>query len=142
MSEWILFLLQNSCATLDTYLRGPLSHYLLNVSTAAELCSQTLCGSNGRCLRKNPDSDVYLHLDPRTHTISRHGDKLTVTKESGEAEITFQKDFQCQCYSGYQGDGCNEIDPLRQKVHKGMATQTIASALQCVIFLIISLLLC
>lgn len=143
MSECILFLLQDSCAKLDTYLRGPLSHYLLNVSMAAELCSQTLCGSHGRCLRRNPNSDVYLHLNPHTHSIIRQGDKLTVTGELGEAEeTTFQKDFQCQCYSGYQGDGCNQIDPLHQKVQKGMATQHIASTFQCVILLIISLLLC
>ncbi|XP_039972087.1 hyaluronidase-2 [Xiphias gladius] len=128
-----------SCSDLDAYLRGPLSQYLLNVSMAAELCSQTLCGSHGRCLRKNPDSDVYLHLNPLTHSIIRQNGKPTVTGELGEAEMmSFQTEFQCQCYSGYQGEGCDQTDPLHQR---GTAAQAMASAPQCVILLIISLLL-
>ncbi|XP_071350370.1 hyaluronidase-2 [Trachinotus anak] len=131
---------KNSCADLDAYLRGPLSQYLFNVSTAAELCSQTLCASHGRCLRKNPDSDVYLHLNSLTHSIVRENGKLAVTGELGEAVVTsFQTNFQCQCYSGYQGEGCDQTDPLHQR---GTAAQTMASALQCVILLIVSLLLC
>ncbi|XP_038552795.1 hyaluronidase-2 [Micropterus salmoides] len=131
---------KNSCSNLDVYLRGPLGQYLLNVSTAAELCSQTLCASRGRCLRKNPDSDVYLHLNPLHHHIIEQSGKPTVTGELGEAEKrSFQTEFQCQCYSGYQGEVCEQSDPLHQR---GTASQTLASALQCVILLIISLLLC
>ncbi|XP_029006409.1 hyaluronidase-2 [Betta splendens] len=130
----------NSCAQLDSYLRGPLSQYLLNVSTAAELCSQALCASHGRCLRKNPDSDVYLHLNPDSHTIVAEGGKPTVKGELGEEEKTaFQRNFQCQCFSGYEGDGCSHIDPLHQE---GTATQTTAPTLQCAILVIVSLLLC
>lgn len=134
-----LFPLQTSCSSLDAYLRGPLNQYLLNVSTAAELCSQTLCGSRGRCQRKNPDSNVYLHLDPLSHSISRPGGKLTVIGELGEAEKkSFLMEFQCQCYSGYQGVGCSQIDPVHQR---SMAAETAASALPCVVSLIISILL-
>ncbi|XP_073325387.1 hyaluronidase-2 [Pagrus major] len=126
---------KTSCSNLDEYLRGPLSQYLLNVSTAAELCSQSLCASHGRCLRKNPDSDVYLHLNPFNHTIIRQGGKPTVTGELGEAEKErFQAEFQCQCYSGYKGEGCN------QTLVPSKATDP--AALPCVILLIISLLLC
>ncbi|KAF0034813.1 hypothetical protein F2P81_012571 [Scophthalmus maximus] len=70
---------KTSCSDLEAYLRGPLSQYLVNVSTAAELCSQTVCGSHGRCLRRNPDSDVYLHLNPLTHSITRQNGKPAVT---------------------------------------------------------------
>ncbi len=134
-----IFSLKTSCSNLDVYLRGPLNQYLLNVSTAAELCSQTLCASHGRCLRKNPDSDVYLHLNPLTHSIVGQSGNWTVAGELGEAEKTsFQTEFQCQCYSGYQGAGCDQTDPLHQR---GAASQTMASALQCVTLLIISLLL-
>ncbi|XP_023260277.1 hyaluronidase-2 [Seriola lalandi dorsalis] len=128
---------KNSCSDLAAYLQGPLSKYLFNVSTAAEQCSKTLCGSHGRCLRKNPDSDVYLHLNSGSHSITRVEGKLTVTGEA--ATTSFQTDFQCQCYSGYQGEGCDQTDPLHQR---GTATQSMASALQCVILLIISLILC
>ncbi|XP_042362967.1 hyaluronidase-2 [Plectropomus leopardus] len=131
---------KDSCSDLDAYLRGPLNQYLLNVSTAAELCSQTLCGSHGRCLRKNPDSDIYLHLNPLHHTITTHGGKPRVIGELGEEEKTsFHSNFQCQCYSGYQGVGCDQTDPLHQR---GTAGQIMASALHCVILLIVSVLLC
>ncbi|MEQ2171843.1 hypothetical protein GOODEAATRI_014709, partial [Goodea atripinnis] len=107
---------------------GTLGRYLLNVSTAAELCSQTLCGSHGRCLRKHPDSDVYLHLSPLTHSLKRQNGKLTVTGELGDAEgMLFKTDFQCQCYSGFQGEGCDHKDPLHQR---GAAAPTRTSALQ------------
>lgn len=135
MTLYFPFSFQNSCSDLDVYLRGPLSQYLLNVSTAAELCSQTLCASNGRCLRKNPDSDVYLHLNPLTHSIISQGGKQTVNGELGEAEKTsFQAEFQCQCYSGYHGERCDQRDTPSQA--------TSLSAQKYVILLIISLLLC
>lgn len=130
---------KDSCSDLDIYLRGPLSQYLLNVSTAAELCSQTLCGSHGRCLRKNPDSEVYLHLNPLHHSIITQDGKPRVIGELGDEEKTnFNTSFQCQCYSGYQGVGCDQKDPLHQR---GTACQIMVSALQCAILLIISVLL-
>lgn len=130
---------RNSCSDLDAYLRGALSQYLLNVSTAAELCSETVCGSHGRCLRKHPDTDVYLHLNPASHTIITRGGKPTVDGELGEEEKrNFQTQFQCQCYSGYQGEGCDETDPLHQR---GTASPIAASLLQSVILLILSVLL-
>lgn len=139
VSRWLTVFLpspQTSCLDLDKYLRGPLSQYLVNVSTAAELCSQALCGSHGRCLRRNPDSDVYLHLNPLTHGIIRQNGRPTVTGELSEADVKmFQRDFQCQCYSGFQG--CNQTDPLHQK---GNAAQTTASAAHCVFLLIVFLL--
>ncbi|XP_028261754.1 hyaluronidase-2 [Parambassis ranga] len=129
---------KTSCSDLDAYLRGTLGQYLLNVSTAAELCSQTLCGSHGRCLRRNPDSDVYLHLNPLTHSIKGENGKPTVTSELSKADkMSFQTEFQCQCYSGFQGEGCDQTDPRHQR---GRATQTVSSALQCVILLIVFLL--
>lgn len=126
---------QTSCFNLNVYLQSVLSQYLLNVSTAAELCSQNLCASHGRCLRKNPDSDVYLHLSPLTHSISSRGGKPTVSGELDEAEKTrFQTEFQCQCYSGYEGVGCEQSTlPSRAAC---------PSALQCVILLFVALLLC
>lgn len=131
---------KTTCSDLDKYLRGTLSQYLLNVSTAAELCSQTLCGSHGRCLRRNSNSNVYLHLNPLTHGIVKKNGKLMVTGELGKADgLSFEADFQCQCYSGYQGELCDQTDPLHQK---GTATRATAVALQCLILLIVCLLIC
>uniref|UniRef100_A0A146ZW78 Hyaluronidase n=1 Tax=Fundulus heteroclitus TaxID=8078 RepID=A0A146ZW78_FUNHE len=131
---------KNTCSDLNAYLQGTLSPYLLNVSTAAELCSRALCGSHGRCLRRRPDSDVYLHLNPLTHRLERHGGRLTVSGELGDADrMDFEADFQCQCYSGFQGEGCDLEDPLHQR---GAAAPTrTPAALQCVILLITFVLL-
>ncbi|KAM9410492.1 hyaluronidase-2 [Pholidichthys leucotaenia] len=132
---------KTSCSDLDKYLRGTLSQYLLNVSTAAEHCSQELCGSRGRCLRKILDGDVYLHLSPLTYSISRQKNgKLVVTGEPSETDRKrFEAEFQCQCYSGYKGEGCKQNDLLYQK---GMAVRATTSAWLGVILLIVCLLLC
>lgn len=129
---------RTSCSDLDAYLRGTLSQYLLNVSTAAELCSQTLCGSHGRCLRKNPDSDVYLHLNPLSHSIAGQSGKPTVTGELSDADkMRFQEEFQCQYYSSFEAEGHNQTDPVHQR-----GTAARATASQCVMLLIVFLFLC
>ncbi|XP_050969291.1 hyaluronidase-2 [Labeo rohita] len=105
-----------SCSSLNQYLRGPLGRYLLNVSTAAEQCSRFLCTSHGRCLRRHADKDTYLHLDPQTHTIVGQGKELHVKGDvSAEEQQRMSEDFQCQCFSGYQGERCDHEDPLQQR---------------------------
>lgn len=100
---------QASCSRLNDYLRGPLGQYLLNVSTAAEQCSEIMCKTHGRCLRKTQDSDVYLHLSPSTHSITGLDGRLKVTGTPGQAERNlFRTHFQCQCYSGYSGEACDQ----------------------------------
>uniref|UniRef100_A0A8C1TBF2 Hyaluronidase n=1 Tax=Cyprinus carpio TaxID=7962 RepID=A0A8C1TBF2_CYPCA len=106
----------DTCSNLNQYLQGPLGRYLLNVSTAAEQCSRFVCSSNGRCLRRHPDTDTYLHLDPQTHTIVGQGSELRVKGDvSVEEQQRMSKDFQCQCFSGYQGERCDLEDPLQQR---------------------------
>jgi len=115
--------LQTSCFTLNKYLMGPLGRYLLNVSTAAEQCSQMLCKSHGRCLRKVPDSDVYLHLSPSTHRITSQSGKLKVTGMPGQAELAvFRTHFQCQCYSGYRGDACEQKERGQNRASSVLGT--------------------
>ncbi|CAJ1050702.1 hyaluronidase-2 [Xyrichtys novacula] len=98
-----------NCKSINGYLQGPLGRYLLNVSTAAEQCSQEVCKSRGRCLRKIPDKDVYLHLSPKTHSITSQDGRLKVAGSPGRAELDdFRTHFQCQCYSGYRGETCAE----------------------------------
>lgn len=98
-----------NCKSINGYLQGPLGRYLLNVSTAAEQCSQELCKSHGRCFRRIPDNDVYLHLSPSTHSIIHQDGQLKVSGSPGRAELSvFRTHFQCQCYSGYGGETCAE----------------------------------
>lgn len=107
-----------SCSSINQYLRGPLGQYLLNVSTAAEQCSRFLCSSHGRCLRRHADTDTYLHLDPKTHTIVGQGSEMRVRGDLGvEEHRRMTKDFQCQCFSGYQGERCDLEDPFQQRGH-------------------------
>lgn len=138
----VSFSLQTSCFSLNEYLQGPLGRYLLNVSTAAELCSQRLCGSQGRCLRRHPDTDAYLHLSPLTHSIvSLENGKFNVQTlgQLGEEDIMgFQREFQCQCYSGYQGEGCGQRDPLQQR---GIAPSVMGTWVHCLLLLLLTLLL-
>lgn len=96
-----------SCSNLNEYLKGSLGRYLLNVTTAAELCSKTLCQFHGRCHRKVPDQDEYLHLNPLSHSIIYQNGQLKVKGAAGKTDIThFRTHFQCQCYTGYRGEGC------------------------------------
>ncbi|XP_051932837.1 hyaluronidase-2 [Hippocampus zosterae] len=97
----------SSCSALKDYLSGALGRYLLNVSTAAEQCSRARCNMHGRCLRNQPDEDVYLHLSLSTHSISWQDGHLKVNGKPGEPELAlFRQHFQCQCYTGYHGEAC------------------------------------
>lgn len=103
--------LQATCSSLNEYLRGPLGRYLLNVTSAAEQCSRNLCGFRGRCLRKQPNTDTYLHLSASTHRIERQANTLKLTGQMSEEELgRLRDDFQCQCYNGYSGDDCSVKD--------------------------------
>ncbi|XP_054641640.1 hyaluronidase-1 isoform X2 [Dunckerocampus dactyliophorus] len=53
-----------TCNAVKWYIDDTLGPYLVNVTAAATLCSQVMCSSRGRCVRRDPKSRVYLHLDP------------------------------------------------------------------------------
>ncbi|KAI5607138.1 hyaluronidase-2 isoform X2, partial [Silurus asotus] len=101
---------KESCSGLSEYLRsGALGRYLLNVSSAAEQCSELLCGWRGRCLRRLSDTDTYLHLSARTHTLEMRGGQLAVRGRMDQEELKkLNEDFQCQCYTGYTGPSCSQ----------------------------------
>ncbi|XP_061074934.1 hyaluronidase-2 isoform X1 [Conger conger] len=102
-----------SCHSLNDYLQGPLGQYLLNVSTAAEQCSRALCAGRGRCLRRRPGDGAYLHLNPGSQRIVSEGPGvLRVSgRPSAEDAAQLRPLFHCQCYSGYQGEGCARPGP-------------------------------
>lgn len=111
-----LLSLKVSCSSLAEYVRGPLGRYLLNVSSAVEQCSHSVCGSRGRCVRRRPDSDSYLHLDPQSHRIVVRGKRLAVEGHMGPGELkSIREDFICQCFSGYHGYNCELQDPQFDK---------------------------
>ncbi|XP_078402320.1 hyaluronidase PH-20-like [Cetorhinus maximus] len=96
----------HTCTMLQSIVDNVLSHYVLNVTHAARLCSRALCRNKGRCLRKNWESSDYLHLNPNNFKIRR--------KESGRLAVIGQaslndlqqmaEKFTCQCYVGKNCD--------------------------------------
>nr|XP_033782565.1 hyaluronidase-4-like isoform X2 [Geotrypetes seraphini] len=104
-------LTQSNCLIVQKYLKTTLGPYIINVTTAAKLCSQFICNNHGRCLRKNPDLDTYLHLnsdsfkiqvaqmDSRSY-VSVRGSMNQYQKEK------MKEEFTCHCYEGWTGDNC------------------------------------
>ncbi|NXC35665.1 HYAL1 protein, partial [Campylorhamphus procurvoides] len=97
------------CLRLKDYVEGPLGHYVVNVTASADLCSQALCSSHGRCVRRE-NKNGFLHLDPFRFTIDLHGSKpwlVHQSLESGEDVSQLDKEFSCQCYDKWQGPRCD-----------------------------------
>uniref|UniRef100_A0A3P9HWC5 Hyaluronidase n=1 Tax=Oryzias latipes TaxID=8090 RepID=A0A3P9HWC5_ORYLA len=46
------------------FVQKVLGPYIMNITTATQLCSASLCQGRGRCVRLDPDSSAYLHLPP------------------------------------------------------------------------------
>uniref|UniRef100_A0A8C3QHY2 Hyaluronidase n=1 Tax=Cyanoderma ruficeps TaxID=181631 RepID=A0A8C3QHY2_9PASS len=75
------------CLRLKDYVEGPLGHYIVNVTTSAELCSQSLCSGHGRCVRQDSQQGYLL--------------------EPGEDISKLAGKFTCQCYDKWQGPRCD-----------------------------------
>ncbi|XP_006785811.1 glyco_hydro_56 domain-containing protein [Neolamprologus brichardi] len=98
---------ERECQELAEFVRKVLGPYSINVTTAARLCSASLCQGRGRCVRQNPESSAYLHLPPPSTVAEKSQveaakatdlpDTDTKTAEPDPAE-TWKKDFQCQWY--------------------------------------------
>ncbi|KAF7249764.1 Hyaluronidase-2 [Varanus komodoensis] len=100
---------RETCQTIKNYIEGDLGHYIINVTTAAKLCSQTLCNSHGRCVRQDSDANVFLHLNPASFQIYRNEGKPLLMprgKLSHSDKAFLEKNFQCHCYQGWYGEGC------------------------------------
>ncbi|XP_070758891.1 hyaluronidase-1 [Enoplosus armatus] len=103
-----------TCDAVKSYIDETLGSYLVNVTSAAALCSQTLCSAQGRCQRRNPDSRAYLHLDAATWKVVSEkrpegGQNYRVLGEMGTREVTLMKSkFQCKCFPGWEGESCSK----------------------------------
>lgn len=104
---------QSTCRTIKAYLEEELGHYIINVTTAAQRCSQALCQGWGRCLRRDSTANVFLHLNPLSFQIRRRGEAdgqqpmLRVEGELSAADTAYLRThFRCQCYQGWHGDAC------------------------------------
>ncbi|XP_030621206.1 hyaluronidase-5-like [Chanos chanos] len=90
-----------SCSRARRHLEKTMNRYILNVTTATQLCSKALCQSEGRCIRKIWDRSDYLHLDPQRYRIRfDNTGQLFVKGQLSQEDIDwFAKRFDCLCYS-------------------------------------------
>ncbi|XP_038668311.1 hyaluronidase-like [Scyliorhinus canicula] len=100
----------DTCTNLKNYIHDHLGPYILNVTRAAMLCSKAVCNGNGRCVRKDPESKAYLHLDPKfsnviSELLSTNPERLRQEIDS-EALNSMQEQFKCQCYKSGMGPNC------------------------------------
>ncbi|KAL1777800.1 hyaluronidase PH-20-like [Sigmodon hispidus] len=103
-----------SCLNLHDYLENTLNPYLINVTLAAKMCSQTLCQDQGMCSRKDWNSDDYLHLSSKNFQIQ--------FLKSGKYEINgsptlddleyFSKKFRCSCYPNLNCKERNDLESV------------------------------
>ncbi|XP_030633556.1 hyaluronidase-1 [Chanos chanos] len=112
---------KGTCEAVKDYLDDTLGRYVVNITTAAALCSRSMCTSQGRCVRRDPGSKAYLHLDPGAWAIfsqkERPGSGLlsagpsytVVRKPSPVQEKDFSAEFMCQCYPGWAGEHCEKM---------------------------------
>ncbi|XP_035534976.1 hyaluronidase PH-20-like [Morone saxatilis] len=92
---------QTSCEALSSYLSSTLNLYITNVTVAAQLCSSFLCRGNGRCVRKNYNSNHYLHLNPENFRVMHVQNRYLVLGRPTIADLkTLSRRFTCQCYKG------------------------------------------
>ncbi|CAL8402508.1 unnamed protein product [Arctogadus glacialis] len=101
-----------NCETIKAYIDNTLGHYLVNVTSAAALCSQAMCSSRGRCQRREPSSRAYLHLDPAFWKVVSDdkpgGGRTYRVLEQPESRqaLNMGSQFKCVCYSGWAGESC------------------------------------
>uniref|UniRef100_A0A3B5BC66 Hyaluronidase n=1 Tax=Stegastes partitus TaxID=144197 RepID=A0A3B5BC66_9TELE len=107
---------RHNCTMVKSFLSHRLGQYITNVTRAAEICSDSMCQGNGRCVRRDPRSPHYLHLSPDTYHIHPSGDgDFTVTGWHSQHELQLLTErFRCHCYEGHEGESCDSINKVRE----------------------------
>ncbi|XP_072529549.1 hyaluronidase PH-20-like [Salminus brasiliensis] len=90
-----------SCEAFSYHLDSIINPYIINVTTAAKLCSNFLCQGKGRCVRKNYNMDHYLHLSAGSFSIQRGpAGRYEVLGMPSLTDLQmFTRAFTCQCYA-------------------------------------------
>ncbi|XP_072506692.1 hyaluronidase-1 [Notamacropus eugenii] len=104
---------KKSCQAIKDYMDTTLGPFLLNVTSSARLCSQALCSGHGRCARHPDHSHAFLFLSPSNFSIQRQPASGHLRIEgflTKEARVKMATQFECQCYSGWDGDRCEHLD--------------------------------
>ncbi|XP_006859428.1 PREDICTED: hyaluronidase-1-like [Chrysochloris asiatica] len=102
---------KETCLTVRQSILGSLGHYAINVTSAAWLCSKSLCNKKGRCVRKTPESFSYLHMpeSSRKKYVQNQSFRYTISQEKKAKTVKYMKsEFVCHCYFGWQGESCQQ----------------------------------
>lgn len=102
---------QETCQYLKDYLMQLLIPYVVNVSWAAQYCSWAQCHGHGRCVRRDPSANTFLHLSASSfRLVPTHVPGEPQLRPEGELSWAdrdhLQKHFRCQCYLGWGGEQC------------------------------------
>ncbi|KAM6161143.1 hyaluronidase-2 [Erethizon dorsatum] len=102
-----------TCQYLQNYLTDLLVPYVVNVSWATQYCSWAQCHGHGRCVRRNPTSNTFLHLNTSSFRLvpGRASDEpqLRPEGELSRADLNYLRThFRCQCYLGWGGEQCQD----------------------------------
>lgn len=102
---------QGSCQAIKEYVDSTLGPFILNVTSGARLCSEALCSGHGRCARRPDHPEALLLLNPSSFSIELPpgGGPLTLRGAlSPEDRKRMAVEFQCHCYPGWRGAGCEQ----------------------------------
>lgn len=117
ITTWCFVLFQQyNCTKVKSFLSHRLGQYIVNVTRAAEVCSDFLCKGNGRCIRRDPHARHYLHLSADSYQIRPSGNEdFTVTgwPSLHELQLLTEK-FRCHCYEGHEGERCDSINKVKE----------------------------
>nr|XP_023647903.1 hyaluronidase-4-like [Paramormyrops kingsleyae] len=102
---------RHNCSKVKAFLGRQLGQYIMNVTRAAEICSDFLCQGGGRCVRRDPHASHYLHLSSESYRIDPTGDgRFAVVGWHTDQELQqLLERFRCHCYQGYGGDHCDSL---------------------------------
>lgn len=104
---------KESCQAIKAYMDSTLGPFILNVTSAALLCSEALCSGHGRCVRHPSYPEALLTLNPASFSIELARDgrppRLKGTL-SLKDRVQMAMNFRCRCYRGWSGGRCKEQD--------------------------------
>lgn len=102
---------KESCEAVKKYVDTTLGPFIVNVTSGARLCSEALCSSHGRCVRRPSHPDALLILNPASFSIYRQpgGGPLTLKGALSPEDLEqMSTEFECRCYQGWSGAGCEQ----------------------------------
>ncbi|KAK6309218.1 hypothetical protein J4Q44_G00206810 [Coregonus suidteri] len=103
---------RHNCTKVKSFLNQRLGQYITNVTRAAEICSDFLCQSNGRCVRRDLHAPYYLHLSGDSYHIQPSGEgDFVVSGWHSQHELQLLAErFRCHCYEGHAGEKCDSLN--------------------------------